>query len=258
MKKPLISTLFQNLDDFRQLPAYQLERRADIFFSLYLAEALSAKTGEKIKPEFIPEFPVRKGTIDQESPSNQSIKIDYICFTEDLTKAYLVELKTDQRSVNEEQLNYLQATKNASMFLLVEGIQKIFKATKEKKKYVSLFKLLEQIGLIHFVDELEKLSSQALLRDIEKIITDIVPPWDVDELFIVYISPYKIEDKRIDYCIDFKEFNKTVSKHNDELSKRFAESLEEWAKPVNASQNWKIFWFINLLNPPSFVNNINS
>ena len=32
--------LFDRLDEWRDFPNYQLERRADIFFSLYLVEAL--------------------------------------------------------------------------------------------------------------------------------------------------------------------------------------------------------------------------
>ena len=38
-----INQLFNNLDTWRHLPNYQLERRADIFFSLYLAEVLQAQ-----------------------------------------------------------------------------------------------------------------------------------------------------------------------------------------------------------------------
>ena len=37
----IISKIFDTLDDWRQLPAYQLERRADIFFGIYLEEILN-------------------------------------------------------------------------------------------------------------------------------------------------------------------------------------------------------------------------
>ena len=39
------NALFDRMDAWRHLPDYQLERRADLFFSLYLAEALQAKLG---------------------------------------------------------------------------------------------------------------------------------------------------------------------------------------------------------------------
>ncbi len=41
----IVDSLFDRLDAWRHLPNYQLERRADIFFSLYLAEALEEKYG---------------------------------------------------------------------------------------------------------------------------------------------------------------------------------------------------------------------
>ena len=40
-----LEELFARLDDWRHLPAYQLERRADIFFSLYLPDVLARRVG---------------------------------------------------------------------------------------------------------------------------------------------------------------------------------------------------------------------
>jgi hypothetical protein len=42
------------MDEIRKLPAYQLERRADDFFALYLKEILQEKLNVKIDT-FIPE-----------------------------------------------------------------------------------------------------------------------------------------------------------------------------------------------------------
>ena len=47
------------LDTWRHLPAYQLERRADIFFALFLPDVLEEKFGVPISPVLIPEFPVK-------------------------------------------------------------------------------------------------------------------------------------------------------------------------------------------------------
>ncbi len=58
-----ISVAFDNLDQWRHLPNYQLERRADIFFSLYLKEVIEEKYHVKLHNQIIPEFPVRVGTI---------------------------------------------------------------------------------------------------------------------------------------------------------------------------------------------------
>ncbi|MHC4526174.1 MAG: hypothetical protein ACYSU8_11685 [Planctomycetota bacterium] len=41
----LITTLFERMDGWRHLPNYQLERWADLLFSLYLPAAVEAKLG---------------------------------------------------------------------------------------------------------------------------------------------------------------------------------------------------------------------
>jgi hypothetical protein len=79
-----IEQLFDLLDHWRHLPAYQLERRADILFALYLPEFLSERLGIPIRAEMIPEFPVRLGTIYPETvDNNSSCKIDYLAFSVD-------------------------------------------------------------------------------------------------------------------------------------------------------------------------------
>ena len=75
-----IDQLFDNLDAWRHLPSYQLERRADAFFSIYLARILETKYGEEIEG-LIPEFPVRIGTLQPDLETNQSFKIDYLAKT---------------------------------------------------------------------------------------------------------------------------------------------------------------------------------
>lgn len=72
-----VDSLFNRLDDWRHLPSYQLERRADIFFSLYLAQALEDRYAVAMNPLLVPEFPVRIGTVWDGDPTiNKSFKID--------------------------------------------------------------------------------------------------------------------------------------------------------------------------------------
>ena len=58
-----ITDLFDRLDVWRHFPNYQLERRADIFFALYLPEVLESTLEIAINPLLAPEFTVRIGTI---------------------------------------------------------------------------------------------------------------------------------------------------------------------------------------------------
>ena len=51
-----LSRVFENLDRWRHLPGYQLERRADIFFSAYLEDVVEEVTGVPLEEEIIPEL----------------------------------------------------------------------------------------------------------------------------------------------------------------------------------------------------------
>jgi len=72
-----LQTIFRHLDRWRHLPAYQLERRADIFFSAYLKGMLEEFTGTELDGQIIPELPIKRdiiwigtpATISSENPS---------------------------------------------------------------------------------------------------------------------------------------------------------------------------------------------
>ena len=58
--KDPINHLFDQMDKWRHLPSYQLERRIDLFFSLYLPQVLEEKTGMQISSSFIPHSLIQK------------------------------------------------------------------------------------------------------------------------------------------------------------------------------------------------------
>jgi hypothetical protein len=97
--KEMIDKMFDLLDEWRLLPAYQLERRADIFFALYLPHIMNRRFGVEVNHEqIIPEFPLNKKTLelDNKHPDyNLSYKVDYLVVCEKSKRVFLVELKTD-------------------------------------------------------------------------------------------------------------------------------------------------------------------
>ena len=130
-----INKLFNLLDDWRNLPAYQLERRADIFFAIHLEQIIENILETKIDI-IIPEFPVRIGEISDKHPElNKSFKIDYLTYSKNENKVYLIELKTDQRSRRDKQDWYLRRASKIKVQGLVEGLIKIHQATNQKVKY---------------------------------------------------------------------------------------------------------------------------
>jgi hypothetical protein len=209
----LIDKLFTTLDKWRNLPDYQLERRADIFFGIYLYEIIKGKFNEKI--EFlIPEFPLRIGTLDPTEKfthPNMSKKIDYVAITTS-NKVFFIELKTDDNSRNKKQDKYLDKAKEVNIKELVDGILKINKASKAKIKYGQLLNLLKEIGWINKTENNWTNAST-----------------DCTDISIVYIQPNSAKtDKTDKTIISFEDIIGYLNNKNDALTKRFVESLKKW------------------------------
>lgn len=209
MTSPTIDDVFARLDDWRGFPAYQLERRADIYFALFLPLVLKEHFGLKAEPDLIPEFPLRHGTLGTNRGcigADQSVKVDFAAVSLEDCRVFLVELKTDITSKRPKQDEYLQIASGIHFSKLVDGICEIERQTTQKEKYANLIKRLKQIG----VKEL--------------------PPKLQPE--IVYVQPK--ESKRSDVnkadYIYFAEFEAMIKGRGD-IADRFAKSLRGWMEP---------------------------
>ncbi len=208
-----IDRLFDLLDDWRKLPAYQLERRADIFFALYLNQILEKFYGLKVDL-VIPEFPVRVGEISKKLPElNKSFKIDYLVFSESAQRVLLIELKTDQRSLREKQDRYLEDAAKLKISGLIRGLLKVYKATKQKNKYD---RLLEKLEAVKWIDIFN--------NEIINLNCPIEPE-------VIYIQPENL-DKR-ENVISFDDVITVLSEIDDPVAERFMESLRKWKKDTN-------------------------
>ena len=205
----IINNIFDNLDLWRNLPTYQLERRADIFFSIYLPEILSDKIGVDIEG-VLPGFPIRVGTIQPEVDINKSFKVDYLAKAKDGRTILFVELKTDHSSRRGKQDWYLQRASQVGMIELLVGLRHICKATRSRKKYRVLLGLLQDMGLI-------------VMDNVEAF--EIVPA-DY-KIQVVYIQPNNPGGH--ENVITFEEVSQIIKKHGDKLSLRFSKSLLKWA-----------------------------
>ena len=221
----LIATLFERMDGWRHLPNYQLERRADLFFSLYLAEALEAKLGAAMQPLLVPEFPVRIGTIYPGIASDKSVKIDYVCFSADLERVIFVELKTEGASRRPEQDKYLLAAQRVGFGALLEGLLKIFAATAAKRKYFHLLDLLGRVGTLRIPEAMYEIVGRDSLAGIGQAAEGIEICCGAKRPEIIYLQP----NGEGNDVLSFAEFKRTVERFNDPISKRFAMSLDEWA-----------------------------
>lgn len=228
-----IDTIFAKLDAWRHLPAYQLERRADIFFAVYLRDVLSAFTGIPIHEVIIPELPIKRDLIWPDNPSNQSVKVDYCLFAEDLSRVFFIELKTDGGSRRAAQDEYLSRAVEVGFQRIVEGIRDIVIASSAHQKYHHLVAMLSALGCLRTPDDLEDFlypkprpGLTARLREIEVREPD-------PAIEVIYIQPENDAGAR---CIDFETFAKHVDRHDDAFSQAFAAHLRRWTQPAGSSR----------------------
>ena len=224
-----IDKLFDRMDDWRHFPDYQLERRADLFFSLYLPEVLELKLGLRIDERIVPEFPVHKGAIGEEGDGDRSYKIDYFALSADATTAILIELKTDATSRNTKQDRYLEAARSAELVDLLNGTVTIFRATRAKRKYYCLLDRLAKMGLLEIPQRFRVLMSGGNLRGVTEESRQVIPTAkarNVSDRRKLYIQPSKTRPEDI----SFEDFASVVESHEDPFSQRFAQSLIRWAE----------------------------
>lgn len=231
-----IKQVFERLDQWRHLPDYQLERRADIFFALFLPEVLSEVLGIPMNPVLVPEFPIKK------RDSFQSTKVDYLALSNDGEQAFLVELKTDMASKcsphGRKQEELLIGTAERGLGELLCDFIKLLKrhrASRARRKYIHLVYRLMELGMLVCGDK-ESLYTRAFekSRGIYKTLETIEPAVGISgskpKLKALYVQPKHCSTDRT-CVVDFKTFARILkagSRRDDTIRGQFADHLMKW------------------------------
>ena len=236
----VLEKIFENLSCWRHLPKYQLERRADIFFTPYLKDIIESKiSGSLLSDAIIPEFPQKK------KENSSSTNIDYLMFSKEKDIVYLIELKTDNDSFDKAQYRRMKKAKkviNENGFgVMLENIIDIYKAGKYSNKYFNLLSLLATLGFIEkerlkaVYDIAKESNRQGNRRGIGKEVDKLTPKSDIKKSCIVYIVPNKDSyqklstiDQKDTVFITFHDAAKAIE-GKSAFAKRLAINLEKWA-----------------------------
>ena len=218
-----IASLFNRLDTWRHLPAYQLERRADIFFGLFLPDALNhhlRSRGISINRRVIPEFPLGQ------TATKRSDKADYFALSTDCMHAFLIELKTDLRSLRDGQEQYLRQASERGIGEILRKLKSMAQAKNPhtRRKYFHLLRALADLGLMKLPPELEHKMYERP-RGVYDCIKEIEIEPVLPKLEVIYVLP-RANDK-VD-CIDFGTLAGIVE-HQGEIGSQFAHFLRRWA-----------------------------
>ncbi len=218
-----LAQLFDNLNRWRHLPNYQLERRADALFALYLPGLVQERMGRPVSSIIVPELPILCSLIWAERQDMKSVKADYLLLAEDRSAAYFIELKTDPASRRDRQDHYLEQACGCDCGLqrIIEGVISIAKASDSRAKYASLLRLLASAGLVH-VSESGPVSKE-WFRAVHVL---ACPP----VLTPIYLQPGPPEGGET--VIDFEFVQAYLDRFDDDLSRLFAKSLKRWARPA--------------------------
>lgn len=227
----MMNAIFDRLDEWRHLPNYQLERRADIFFSMYLKDFLEQQTNQPFCDIIIPEFPLKRDLIWPDHPTNTSVKIDYVLFTEDKSSVFFVELKTDSSSRRDEQDEYLSRAKEVGFHRFVEGFKDILLATGAHQKYFHLARLLANLNFLQLPDDIEDYLYPSPRPGLAKLLKQIEVTSSQPEIAILYLQPVSHGHPNV---VDFEKFGDYVGQFDDEFSRRFADSLRKWCVPAGS------------------------
>lgn len=228
-----LDTVFRHLDQWRHLPNYQLERRADIFFSVYLKAVVEEFTCVALEDELLPELPLKRDLIWPDLPTNKSVKVDYALFAKDRRRVFFIELKTDGASRRNVQDDYLEVARGLGFRRVVEGVRAILLSTTAHQKYHHLAASLARLGYLELPPDLHSyiypVPKPGLLPQLERIkVTEHDPVVEV-----IYLQPEATDGDR---CIDFTRFAEHVRRRGDSFSVRFADHLLAWKVPAGARE----------------------
>lgn len=249
--------LIERLKEWKGLPDYQMERRVDLFISLYLEEVLNAKYVCEDMKIVCPEFPVRalkiigsgkkwenpELSLDDIKPvcTRHSTKIDYLCYSAEINSLYLVELKTDSASFEIKQLCYYKYYINRSSWKdMWNFVLKCAKGAKSGawQKYAYMLYVIDRKvpALSPYVcsNQYEPLKDGSLTSDSLKSIRNVpfvphMPSRKIDYIYIApedMVFPERMDKKR---RITLKEFAEAITQKS-KFANEFRKVLCEWNK----------------------------
>ena len=250
--KDILQQLIDRLRVYKPLPDYQIERRIDLLFSLFLPAVLNNKFSANDFVIVCPEFPVKSLELKdkrlklgmeinlddiKQIADNSSTKIDYLCYSKQKDKILLVELKTDISSFNLKQYwyyrYYTEEVNWQSMWDFVKS-RCTDEGSRYWKKYLYLVNYISKIAPdlsdVAVIESLDMLSKKSLKEAMES--TKELKPIKLNYL---YISPNLSGKKKAKELMDRKELNlMTLSEYAglmenvSDQGKQIADLLRSW------------------------------
>jgi hypothetical protein len=187
----------------------------------------------------IPEFPLKKENDLQgisrnssKNESNQPVRVDFFAYSKE--RCFLIELKTDDESINQKQIDYLSKASEKTMGKILKELLDIYDPIDRDypdswKKYVHL---------------LNRIKNETLLLEEKDKGSRIRPKYEVNQMAnninskpkIIYLIPSEENiSNKLKEKIDFdkillKDIAKWIERQNvNSFDRQFAQALKEWS-----------------------------
>ncbi len=235
-----LSTIFTNMERWRHLPSYQLERRFDIFLTPFLRDVLSKELGlsHRLHEVFVPEMPLLRGGLYSRTGVERKLsnKVDFVFFEESGPQVYFVEVKTDASSARQAQNDYLKLAAAGGFESVLLNLEKILARTKSCHKYYHLLHLLQRAGQIRLTGCAASDLYPKARRGFrfEKSFERLHAKQPVRVVFVVPDIEHVQRVKGWDY-IGFSAFARHLD-NGDRLTKSVRASLSAWQRRAAAAE----------------------
>ena len=233
----LTEAVLSQLDRWRHLPGYQLERRADIFFAIWLPQVLETHCGCQVDPRLVPELPVRKALVSDRAQGHESVNIDYFALSRDRARGFLIELKTDMQSRRNEQDRIMRKAAETGWQALARGVCDIIRCTgsaARDRKYHYLAALLRDLGLLQMPVDLGRHVYADRRHGLSAALEALQPTPAAPALEVVYLQP-RTGQPGSATTITFEQFAGTLDNLGEKEAATFARYLRRWAEDPAAT-----------------------
>lgn len=222
--------VFSQLDRWRHLPNYQLERRADIFFALFIDSFVARTEQCSIQSVVVPEFPIKRDLIWPDHPSNKSVKVDYVLFAQDRSRVFFVELKTDADSRRDAQDNYLARSAEIGFRPILEGLLTVAKHSSAIRKYYHLLAHIAQTGFLSLAPEIEARAYGPQPSPPHNVFDGaaISPDASTATIAVRYLEPVATSSQ----SYSFAQFAEHLRDLPGDLAVALCKHLDKWTSPA--------------------------
>jgi hypothetical protein len=230
-----IVDVFNHVNRWRNFPGYRMEPRVELFFATYVPGLVTQHFGMPLKELMIPLLPLQR-----EKGSDLLETVDFTLIAADLSRVWLVDLKTDYTARNDYRDAFLRAQAEGGFRPILRGIVNLAQLSGPvmAPRWYYLLHALGQAGLLKLPKVLQSRMEVARTSEFVgnwRVLYAQVELEDVDpEVELVYVQPEQPEEDDAVECMDFDEIMAYVQHFNDDFSRLFLRSLALWKKQEGA------------------------